>query len=206
MIFLSEASQIQSPPKPLRGHEVGAAAVSATNTRPLRRHPFNSGFGRSGLEPEAGAGLCRIKSAPVNPSAKGETKVPKSAKLKEDDGKVHAAKPMGDGEKLRGFLDRIAEVQASIDVKMAKAVLACEADRQDLKEIKKEANEAGFPAREFNTLVRKERLEAKLKNIDENLDDEQKERFEDMLDKLGVLAGTPLGDHAIAGHPEARPN
>jgi hypothetical protein len=118
-------------------------------------------------------------------------------------GKVHAAKGKTDGEKLRSLLDRIAEVQSEIDGVMGKAVLACEPHRQDMKEIKKEANEAGFTAIEFNTLIRKERLERKLEKIAENLDDDQKERFEDMLSALGVLSELPLGKHVADKHPDA---
>lgn len=131
--------------------------------------------------------------------------MPKSAKLKDDEGGkvLTESRPNSDGRKLRDFLDRILAVQSEIDNVMAKAKLACEPHRQDIKEIKDEANEAGFSAKEFNTLIRKERLERKIENIAENLDEDQKERFEDMLAALGVLSELPLGRHVAAQHPEA---
>lgn len=126
--------------------------------------------------------------------------MPRSAKLaKDDDGKVLAdlSKPNSSGAKLRNFLDRIHEVQSNIDAVMNKAKLACEPHREDIKEICREASEAGFSAKEFKTLVRKERLDHRLENIAENLDDAQKERFEDMLAALAVLK-EQMGDLGAA--------
>ena len=111
-----------------------------------------------------------------------------------DCGTIHAATTStSDGKKLRSYLDRIAEVQGEIDKIMDQAKLACEPHREDIKEIKKEANEAGFSAKEFNTLIRKERLDRKIENIAENLNEQQKERFDDMIAALEVLS-EQMGD------------
>jgi uncharacterized protein (UPF0335 family) len=107
-----------------------------------------------------------------------------------------------EGAKLRGYLDRIAEVQAEIDKIMENAKAACSPLREDIDEIRKEANEAGFARKELNTLIRKERLERKLERVAENLDEEQKERYEDMLHALGALADLPLGEAVAEKHPE----
>jgi hypothetical protein len=133
--------------------------------------------------------------------------MPRSAKLKDTagDGATLAdlSKPNSTGQKLRSFLDRAKSVQGEIDAIMDEAKLACEPHREDMKALKKEANEAGFAAKEFATLVRKERLEGKIERIAENLDDDQKERFEDMLAALGALADLPLGMAVVDQHPEA---
>lgn len=105
------------------------------------------------------------------------------------------------GAKLQGFLDRVMEVYGEIDVVMADAKRACAPHREDLKQIKKEANEAGFPAKELNTLIKKHRLEHQIEHIADEFDDEQKERFEDMLHALGELKDLPLGEAAAARHP-----
>lgn len=86
---------------------------------------------------------------------------------------------------------------------MQNAKAQCAPHRENIDAIKKEANEAGFPRKEFNTLVRKERLELKLERVAENLDGEQGERYEDMLHALGQLGDTPLGQAAAAHHPAA---
>lgn len=133
--------------------------------------------------------------------------MPRSAKLKDAAGDgaelADLSKPNSTGQKLRSFLDRAKELQAEIDAIMDKAKLACEPHREDMKELKTEASEAGFAAKEFATLVRKERLEGKIERIAENLDDDQKERFEDMLSALGALADLPLGMAVVDQHPDA---
>jgi len=105
------------------------------------------------------------------------------------------------GAQLRDFLDRIMEVQGEVDTIMKNAKTACSPLREDMAQIKKEANEAGFTAKEFNTLIRKARLEHKIEHIADEMDDEQKERFEDMLHALGELKDLPLGEAAAARHP-----
>lgn len=105
------------------------------------------------------------------------------------------------GAQLRDFLDRIMEVQGEVDTIMKNAKMACSPLREDMAQIKKEANEAGFTAKEFNTLIRKARLEHKIEHIADEMDEEQKERFEDMLHALGELKDLPLGEAAAARHP-----
>lgn len=58
------------------------------------------------------------------------------------------------------------------------------------------------PSRELQTLQAERRLQRKLENIDHKLNDEQKETFASVKKALAGLAGTPLGDAAIA-HAEA---
>lgn len=127
--------------------------------------------------------------------------MPRRAKAVEANGKELAdlSRPNSNGAKLRSYLDRLHECQSEVDKIMQAARLKCEPHREDMKEIRKESSEAGFAAKEFNTLFRKERLEKKIENIAENLDDEQKERFEDMLAALEVVAETmgPLGQAAL---------
>lgn len=106
------------------------------------------------------------------------------------------------GAQLQGFLDRILAVHGDIDEIMGNAKLACSSYRQDIKQIKKEANEAGFAAKELNTLVKMKRLEDQIDHIADEFDPEQKERFEDMLHALGELADLPLGEAAASKHPQ----
>lgn len=105
------------------------------------------------------------------------------------------------GGKLRNLLDRIANVQKDIDGTMDAAKAECAPLREDIGNIKKEANEAGFSRKEFNALVRKDRLEKQIEAIPSQLDEEQKERYDDMLLALGELKDLPLGQAAAEKHP-----
>lgn len=105
------------------------------------------------------------------------------------------------GGQLRQLLDRIANVQKEIDGVMDAAKGECSPLREDIAAIKKEANEKGFSRKEFNALVRKDRLERQIKAIPSQLDADQQDRYEDMLHALGELAETPLGQAAAEKHP-----
>lgn len=133
--------------------------------------------------------------------------MPKGAKIDDDIG-GHEVLPdvtapaNSKGAQLQDFLDRILAVHGEIDEIMDNAKLACSPHREDIKQLKKEANEAGFPAKELNTLIKMKRLEDEIEHIADEFDPEQKERFEDMLHALGELADLPLGEAAAAKHPK----
>jgi uncharacterized protein (UPF0335 family) len=108
-----------------------------------------------------------------------------------------------DGAKLMGFVRRVEAVQAEIDTIMANAQDACEPHRQDIAQIRKDAAEEGFSKKEFATVLRKRRLEQKLEHVADSLDEPQRESFEMMMEALGQLVGTPLGDvvtNGASGH------
>lgn len=137
--------------------------------------------------------------------------MPKGAKIDDEIGgnRVLAdetAPANSKGAQLQDFLDRILEVHGEIDTIMGNAKQACAPHREDIKQIKKEANEAGFPAKELNTLIKMKRLESEIEHIADEFDPEQKERFEDMLHALGELADLPLGQAAAEKHPNAPAN
>jgi uncharacterized protein (UPF0335 family) len=137
--------------------------------------------------------------------------MPKGAKINDDIGGHEmlpdtTAPANSKGAQLRDFLDRIMGVYGDIDTVMNEAKRKCAPHREDIKQIKKDANEAGFSAKELNALVRKERLERKIAAIPDEFDDEQKERYEDMLHALGELAELPLGQAAAEKHPDHQAN
>jgi hypothetical protein len=102
-----------------------------------------------------------------------------------------------DPKKVQGFVDRVENTQATIDSIMEKARENCAPHRDDIAAIKKEAAENGLSKKEFAAVIRKRRLLDKAENVDRNLDDDQKETFEQMLHALGMLVGTPLADAAL---------
>lgn len=114
-----------------------------------------------------------------------------------------------DGKRLLSFVERVEECQGEIDGIMNNAKDACAPHRDDIAAIKKEAAEAGFSKTEFATILRKRRLEVKVKTVDAKLDEDQKEVFDMMMHALdvalGVLSDTPLGQAATAA-AAANPN
>lgn len=102
-----------------------------------------------------------------------------------------------EGKRLADMLDTIAAAQDRIKARMDEASESCQGDRQEIKESKKELVDSGYPSTELATLIRKHKLQRQIDNIDAKLDDEQKETFAAMVEALGQLGDTALGQAAI---------
>lgn len=119
-----------------------------------------------------------------------------------DDKTKHS--PMGhngyDAEKMWPY---IAEIEASdrmIEAIMDKARDDAEPHRQAIADqVKKAAEDGGFPKTEFKTMLRMRKLERKLAGVDGKLHDDEKMNFAMMKKALGDYASTPLGAAAVAG-------
>jgi hypothetical protein len=107
----------------------------------------------------------------------------------------------GEGASLKDYLERAIALQFEIDritKAAAKATKAkCGPHREDLKELVREAAEAGFPRQEFNGLRKKARLEDQIEHIADDFGDDGKARYQEMLESLGEFGETPLGRAAI---------
>jgi hypothetical protein len=127
-----------------------------------------------------------------------------------DDGTVHeapAARPGGNGfdpDRVQGYFTRADELHERMDEIMRKAREDCQPHVDDLKELKKEAAEAGgIPKKVFAAMLGKRRALRKAENADHALSDEQKLTFEQLELALGLLRALPLGAAALAAHPDS---
>jgi hypothetical protein len=129
---------------------------------------------------------------------------------RDENGTVHEASPPkagGNGfdpDMVQGYFTRADELHGRMDEIMRKAREDCQPHVDDLKELKKEAAEAGgVPKKVFSAMLAKRRALRKAENADHALSDEQKETFEQLEHALGMLAGLPLGDAVLASHPDS---
>lgn len=139
------------------------------------------------------------------------TKKPPAAKGRSDEddfdqgGADGAAKQRGKGDNSKKFdgalINEALEDIAALELRMAKRLEEAnkknQPDRDKIKQIKDELVESGIPSRELGTLIRKRKLEEKLENIDQKLDDDQKETFASLVEALGSFADSPLGKAAL---------
>lgn len=130
--------------------------------------------------------------------------MPRRARIKDqtdDDKPPLAARPGHNGvngQKLQGYIDEVEAEQAKIDAHSEGAKKKSLPHRERIKEIKKEAAEDGFSAKEFNAVIRKRRLEAKIDMIRERLDEPQQDVYDQLLHALGQLSDLPLGEAAMS--------
>ena len=126
--------------------------------------------------------------------------MPRRAKLDDSETTVHeTARPGSNGfdpVQMKAYIARHEALQAEIDEINQNAHDASLPHREDMAALLKEAAEAGFPKKEFKTVLRKRRLEAKVARVAASLDEDQTQTYEQLLAALGDLAGTPLGEAA----------
>ncbi len=81
-------------------------------------------------------------------------------------------------EATESYTLRIESLQAQIDDIMAKARIACQPFKDDMKELKKAAAEVGFEKKAFNASLRARRLKAKAATASSSLSDTQRWTFD----------------------------
>lgn len=134
--------------------------------------------------------------------------MPKRAKIDDEIGgnrvldDEQQAAANSEGAKLQNYLNRMASLQADIDEIMDNAKEACAPIRDDMKELKKEAAEAGFEKAIFACHVAYDRSIAKAKRAGRKLSEKQRETYDQQRHSLGQLADLPLGNAALSKHPD----
>lgn len=113
--------------------------------------------------------------------------------VKAADGKTEAEVTF-DPQVTPEYVDQVEELQEKVDTIMKAAKDKCSPLRESIAEIKKEAADSvNMPRKEFNTLLRKRRLQRQIDACTQILTDEQQDIFDKMEETLGDLDGTPLG-------------
>lgn len=103
------------------------------------------------------------------------------------------------GARLAETVDAIEAEEAKIEKLAEQHKQRCTPIREQIKRIKKAANEAGLNATPLNAVLRRRRFERKAAEVSRNMDEEQKDEFRVMLDAHSdFLANTELGRAAEA--------
>lgn len=111
------------------------------------------------------------------------------SKMKDDAGTVHEAERsngINEGQ-LKGFVAEIEDELSSIDEIMRNAQTACQPHVDRIKEIKKEAAEAGIAKKPLSAKLRERGLRRKADACRDSLSEAQQEVFDEISSKLGDL-------------------
>lgn len=115
--------------------------------------------------------------------------MPRRAEMK-DEGQVLADQTKTNGineTQLKQFVAEIEEEQSAIDEIMKNAQAACEPHVTRIKEIKREAAEAGIPKKPLAAKIRERGLRRKADACREVLSEEQRSVFDEISQKLDDL-------------------
>ena len=92
------------------------------------------------------------------------------------------------------FIQRFENLQDQIDGIMAEAREKCAPLREDQKQVKTEAADAGFRKQPFAGVIRERKHIRKANAIRAKLHEEQQEDYDQIKNALGMLADLPLGE------------
>lgn len=101
-------------------------------------------------------------------------------------------------EQAIDFVNRFENLDDDIAAVMRQARNNCQAFKDDQKALRKEAAEGGIPKKVFAAALRERKLERQKLAVPFSLNDEAKDDLETLRSKLGALAETPLGQHALS--------
>jgi hypothetical protein len=135
--------------------------------------------------------------------------MPRKAKQVDLKEVIHKAKPGRNGfdpDMVNDYVTRYENCQAEIDKIMRYAREEAQPQRDDQKQIVKDAAEAGLSKREFRAVLRKRRLLKKAEESADTLSEGEQLTFEQFQHALGMLSDMPLGQAVLdkANGPEAR--
>jgi len=102
-----------------------------------------------------------------------------------------------DAAALKGYLDRIDAQDDELLSLKGSYMRDCQGPREQIKEIMIAVREAGHSMVAFRTVLAKHRSERRIENKIAALEGDDAETFEMMVEALGGLADTPLGEAAV---------
>lgn len=73
----------------------------------------------------------------------------------------------------------------------------CKQRRDEIKAYKKQAKKAGIPLKELNALIDQRKLERKIAELRDDMEEDQVETLDMMIEALGEFGDSPLGAAAI---------
>ena len=130
--------------------------------------------------------------------------MPRRKKTEED----KAAAPAGHNRAAPvTYVERVERLHSQIRKERAECMVACRALRADINDILVEAEEAGIERRSLKAVLKARALEAKADGVREDLEPEDRTKYDDIRVALGDFADLPLGEAALlaASQPSDRP-
>lgn len=105
-------------------------------------------------------------------------------------------------EPVAKHVEAFEAVDAQLEAMKMAYMNECRTRREEQKRIVKMVKAEGFAADSFKAVIKRRRLEAKIEAIADDLDDDGAiDSYEQMLEALGGLADTPLGQAAMTDKP-----
>jgi len=114
--------------------------------------------------------------------------MPRSAVIPDDateGATVHSSVNGMNEAALKGFIAEIEDEKFKIDEIMRNAAQACQPHIDNIKEIKKSAEEAGIAKKPLNAKLRERSLKRKAEGCRETLSEAQRALFDEISQKLG---------------------
>ena len=103
-----------------------------------------------------------------------------------------------DADKVQNVLDRVEKLNEDIETEKSAYMTACKVIRSDIKVVYRDAKNEGLPVKALKNIVKDRAAERAAERRRTDLDTDDLESYDQIKFMLGELAGTPLGDAALA--------
>lgn len=111
-----------------------------------------------------------------------------------------------DGDKLRGYIEKIEEHFAEMESSKGAHMKRCRDIRESIDVVYEEAKALGIPKKALRAHVKLRQIEAQKSQLIDRLSDDDVDEFEAIADALGEFAATPLGLSALERRRQAAPD
>jgi uncharacterized protein (UPF0335 family) len=102
-----------------------------------------------------------------------------------------------DPKKAQSYVERIEAINAEIASETGTFMAAMKEKKNDIADILEEAKSNGIGKTPLKTVIKARALTLKLEAMEEALEDEQRETYDQILHAIGDLAELPLGKAAL---------
>lgn len=124
-------------------------------------------------------------------------RVKKEEQEPEDGHGVSAFRGNGfDPDKVLNFVERIENLHQDLAVKKGEFMSECRLIHDDVKEVLKEAKNAGIPKKSLKAVVKKRQLTRDIDDLRDDLEGEDQDSYDQLLSALGDFRNTDLGGAA----------
>lgn len=111
-----------------------------------------------------------------------------------------------DGDKLKGYIEKIEEYFAEMESSKGAHMKRCRDIRESIEVVYEEAKALGIPKKALRAHVKLRQIEAQKEQLIDKLSDDDVDEFEAIADALGEFAATPLGLSALERRRQAAPD
>lgn len=98
----------------------------------------------------------------------------------------------------QGFVDRVENLYSDLATAKSEFMNQAKLIHADVKEVLKEAKEAGIPKKSLKSVIKTRKLQRDLEDVRNDLEGDDQDSYDQLCHALGTFVETPLGGAAVS--------